>query len=152
MALELTGAYYIARKQNAGDSACSRVKQRFQDRRSGMYYKTVLALLLLKIWEREAIDMWGCCYSLQTRWHYAVDLKTFTPFVEICFFLCVLKISVVGVFFLCCCCCFFNILCFCLGVNLIYSAGEWLMLYYFKSNSCLPSWKYSLSPLTSHLH
>jgi len=49
MALELTGAYGIARKQDAGASACSRVKQRFQDRRSGMYYKTVLALLLLKI-------------------------------------------------------------------------------------------------------
>ena len=61
------------------------------------------------------------------------------------FFPCVLKISVVGV----CLFCFFKyILCFCLGVALIYSAGEWLMLYYFKSNSCLPSWKYSLSPFS----
>lgn len=44
MALELTGVYYIARKQNAADSACSRMKQRFQDQRSRIYYKTVLPL------------------------------------------------------------------------------------------------------------
>ena len=50
-----------------------------------------------------------------------------------------------GWFFLCCCC---FLICFCLGVDLIYSAGEWLMLYYFKSNSCLLSWKYSLSPFS----
>lgn len=44
MVLQLTGAYYLARKQNAGDSDCSRMKQRFQDWRGRIYYKTMLAL------------------------------------------------------------------------------------------------------------
>ena len=45
---------------------------------------------------------------------------------------------------------FFNILCFFLGVNLIYSAGEWFMLYYLKATHVFHH-ENILSPLSPYL-